>query len=62
VDQAELIGSATEGVVGRARPAAGKRIAADRLAAVFGIELEDAVPAGASRAAPRRPAPPRRSR
>jgi uncharacterized Zn finger protein len=40
VDQAELIGSATSGVVGRPRPAAGKRIAADRLSAVFGIELE----------------------
>jgi uncharacterized Zn finger protein len=40
VDQGELIGSATAGVVGRARPAAGKRIAADRLSAVFGIELE----------------------
>jgi uncharacterized Zn finger protein len=42
VDQAELIASATVGVVGRSRPASGKRIAADRLSAVFGIELESA--------------------
>ncbi len=49
VDQAELLSSATAGAVSRARPAAGKRIADDRLSAVFGIELEDAppVPAGA---------------
>jgi uncharacterized Zn finger protein len=40
VDQAELIGSATSVVLGRPRPPAGKRIAADRLSAVFGIELE----------------------
>jgi uncharacterized Zn finger protein len=40
VDQAELIGSATTGVVGRSRAPAGKRIAAERLSAVFGIELE----------------------
>src|SRR2546425_7408863 len=39
VDQAELISSATAGAVSRARPAAGKRIAADRLSAVFGVEL-----------------------
>src|SRR5438876_3893206 len=42
VDQAELLSSATAGAVSRARPAAGKRIADDRLSAVFGIELEDA--------------------
>jgi uncharacterized Zn finger protein len=42
VDQAELIGSATAGAAGRPQPAAGKRIAAERLSAVFGIELEDA--------------------
>lgn len=42
VDQAELLGSATAGAMSRARPAAGKRIADDRLSAVFGIELEDA--------------------
>jgi uncharacterized Zn finger protein len=44
VDQAELLSSATAGAVSRARPAAGKRIASDRLSAVFGIELEDAAP------------------
>ena len=54
VDQAELIGSATAGVVGRPRPAAGKRIAASRLSAVFGIELEGrarpaSAPAGSRR-------------
>ncbi|PYM23434.1 MAG: hypothetical protein DMD80_26220 [Candidatus Rokuibacteriota bacterium] len=42
VDQAELLRSATTGAVSRARPAAGKRIADDRLSAVFGIELEEA--------------------
>ena len=50
VDQAELLSSATAGAVSRARPAAGKRIADDRLSAVFGIELEDAPPAVARRA------------
>jgi uncharacterized Zn finger protein len=61
VDQAELIGSATTGVVDRARPAAGKRIAADRLSAVFGIELESAARLGAGRRERRRPVPTRRS-
>ena len=42
VDQAELLSSATAGAVSRGRPAAGKRIADDRLSAVFGIDLEDA--------------------
>jgi uncharacterized Zn finger protein len=46
VDQAELIGSATAGVAGRPRPAVGKRIAAERLSAVFGIELESTGSAG----------------
>lgn len=50
VDQAELLSSATSGVVSRARPAAGKRIADDRLSAVFGIELEAAPPVRARRA------------
>jgi len=50
VDQAELLSSATAGAVSHARPVAGKRIADDRLSAVFGIELEDAPPAGARRA------------
>jgi uncharacterized Zn finger protein len=53
VDQAELIGSAAAGAVARPRPAAGKRIAGDRLAAVFGIELEDGPPPGARRPARR---------
>jgi uncharacterized Zn finger protein len=39
-DQAELISSATAGAVSGTRPVAGKRIADDRLSAVFGIELE----------------------
>src|SRR5438132_6772409 len=42
VDQAALLSSATAGAVARARPAAGRRIADDRLSAVFGIELEEA--------------------
>lgn len=50
VDQAELVSSATAGAVARARPAAGKRIEDDRLAAVFGIELEDGPPARPRRA------------
>ncbi len=50
VDQAELLSSATAGALSRARPPAGKRIAADRLSAVFGIELEDAPAAPAVRA------------
>jgi len=49
VDQAELLSSATAGAVSRARPAAGKRIADDRLSAVFGIELDDAPPVRAGR-------------
>lgn len=50
VDQAELLRSATAGAVSRARPTTGKRIAGDRLSAVFGIELEGAPPARAGRA------------
>ena len=49
VDQTELLSSATAGAVTRGRPAAGKRIADNRLSAVFGIELADA-PARATRA------------
>jgi uncharacterized Zn finger protein len=41
-DQAELLSSATAGTVARGSRASGKRIAEDRLAAVFGIELEEA--------------------
>jgi uncharacterized Zn finger protein len=62
VDQAELIGSATSAVVVRPRPLAGKRIAADRLSAVFGIELEPTelpdVGRGTLRADARRRSPP----
>src|SRR5207245_325789 len=50
-DQAELLSSATSGPR-RGRPATGKRIADDRLSAVFGIELEDAAP-GARHPSPR---------
>lgn len=49
VDQAELLRSATAGAMSRARPTAGKRIAADRLSAVFGIELEEEAPGGRPR-------------
>jgi len=55
VDQAELIGSATAGALARGRPAAGKRIAVDRLSAVFGIDLADApTPRRRASPAPRR--------
>jgi uncharacterized Zn finger protein len=40
VDQTELLSSATSGAVSRTRSGAGKRIAADKLADVFGIEIE----------------------
>lgn len=61
VDQAELLSSATAGAVARGRPVAGKRIAAERLGAVFGIELEDVSPAPIPRKpAKRRPASKRR--
>jgi len=42
VDQADLLTSATANAVSRARPATGKRIADERLSAVFGIALESA--------------------
>ncbi|MBI4593292.1 MAG: SWIM zinc finger family protein [Candidatus Rokubacteria bacterium] len=45
VDQAELLSSATAGAVSRRHPAPGKRIADDRLSAVFGIALAAAPPA-----------------
>jgi uncharacterized Zn finger protein len=57
VEQAELISSATAGAVSRPRPAAGKRIAADRLSAVFGIDLQDAAPAAPKRPSRRRKGP-----
>lgn len=53
VDQAELVSSATAGALARARPAAGKRIADDRLASIFGIDLEDATPTPPQRAGQR---------
>ncbi len=64
VDQAELLTSATAGAVLRHRPAAGKRIAEDRLSAVFGIELEGASPPdvdSAGRSSRRTPRPPSRA-
>jgi uncharacterized Zn finger protein len=62
VDQAELLSSATAGALSRARPAAGKRIADDRLSEVFGIELEDARPVHAGRAGSRSRRAPGRAR
>ena len=59
VEQAELLTSATAGAVARGRPVAGKRIAADRLSSVFGIELEDTLPAPPRRPRKARPAPKR---
>jgi hypothetical protein len=53
VDQAELLSSATAGAGSHGRPAAGTRIADDRLSAVFGIEIEDAVPVRAGRSSRR---------
>ena len=50
VDQTELLTSATAGAVSRHRPTAGKRIADDRLSAVFGIELEGVPPGRVERA------------
>jgi uncharacterized Zn finger protein len=61
VDQGELISSAAVGAAARRRPVTGKRIADDRLAAVFGIDLE-AAPAIARRGprgSTRRARPPR---
>ncbi len=49
VDQTELLSSATSGAVARAGNGAGKRIAADKLADVFGIEIE-AEPSAPTRA------------
>ena len=41
VDQGELISSATSGGASRRRPGAAKRLAAGKLADVFGIDLVD---------------------
>jgi len=60
LDQAELIGSATAAVVARPRPVAGKRIAADRLSSVFGIELEEGGAARRARVSRRSAPRPRR--
>jgi uncharacterized Zn finger protein len=49
VDQTELLTSATSGAVSQAGRGAGKRIAAEKLADVFGIEIE-AEPPGPTRA------------
>jgi uncharacterized Zn finger protein len=62
VDQAELLSAATAGGLSRAPSAGGKRIAADKLADVFGIELEDDRPAPARGGAPKpRRAPTKRA-
>jgi uncharacterized Zn finger protein len=63
-DQAEMLSSATVSVMSRRRPGAGKRIADDRLSAVFGVELEEARPVAPRRSRVRaaRPARPSSSR
>ncbi|MBI2207558.1 MAG: SWIM zinc finger family protein [Candidatus Rokubacteria bacterium] len=50
VDETELLTSATLGAVSRTRTGGGKRIAADKLGDVFGIEIEEAPLAFANRA------------
>ena len=58
VDQTELLSSATSGAVSRTHAGGGKRIAADKLAVVFGIDIVDepSVPGGGkSRRRKRRP-------
>lgn len=57
VDQAQLIGAATSGAIARPRAAGAKRIADDKLADIFGIDLDAgaAAPAPAPTAAARRP-------
>jgi uncharacterized Zn finger protein len=54
VDQSELLTSGTSGAVSRAGATARKRIATDKLAEVFGIEIEDEAAV--------RPTPPARKR
>jgi len=54
VDQAELLTQATSRTIARPRPGGGKRIATDKLAEVFGIEIDDTV------TKPRRRGPPAR--
>jgi len=64
VNQAELLTSATAGTVARTPGGGGKRIAASRLADVFGIDLDDSVaaPDRAGRDATRRSRPASASR
>jgi uncharacterized Zn finger protein len=54
VDETELLSSATSGAVSRTHRGTGKRIAADKLADVFGIEIEDEPAAARGRGASRR--------
>jgi uncharacterized Zn finger protein len=56
VDETELLSSATSGALSRTHRSAGKQIAPDKLAAVFGIEIEDR-PAARARVGPQRRAP-----
>ncbi|MGH7340329.1 MAG: SWIM zinc finger family protein [Candidatus Rokuibacteriota bacterium] len=56
VDQTELLASATSGAVSRARPGTAKRVAADKLADVFGIDLVDEPEPARPRPAASRPA------
>lgn len=49
VDETELLTSATSGAVSRTRGGAGKRIPADKLADVFGIDIEDEPSSGRAR-------------
>jgi uncharacterized Zn finger protein len=55
VDQNELLSSATSGGISRAGAGAGKRIAAEKLADVFGIEIEAEPPAPTRTGRQRRP-------
>jgi hypothetical protein len=59
-DQAELLGSATSGVVSRPRAGGPRRLAAGRLADVFGIDLVDEPAAPRRRSAGSTSAPPAR--
>jgi uncharacterized Zn finger protein len=61
VDEAQLLSSATAGAVSRVHSGGGKRIAADKLADVFDIELEDR-PSVAPRPARKTPRPATRAR
>ncbi|HYT84008.1 MAG TPA: SWIM zinc finger family protein, partial [Gemmatimonadales bacterium] len=54
VDETELLSSATSGAVSRTHRGTGKRIAPDKLADVFGIEIEDEPAAARARGTSRR--------